>query len=304
MMPTRPLLMTPMVGPLEAVELTPDVAVGDGLQEMLGRALAVLHRRSSAAKTPGAEAVHRFRVGTRRLRSILAAFAAALPERERRALGDRLRAVAQRYGRVREWDVFLAQCVAPLRAAVPTEEMLAVLERQARRARRAALPPGDTLKSNLAAIEQAIEEAAWLRRPSPDQAEVWDMPLRDYAARVLDKRHRQLRKRVKTVDLTDPAAFHQLRIRVKKLRYPVELMKPLFDKKSAKTYVEQLVELQNVMGALNDARVAANLMHDLSLPPPAEHLLVGWLAREAASARERFPACARAFRRVAPFWEE
>jgi triphosphatase len=302
-MPTRPLLMTPLVGPLEAGELTPDVAVGDGLQEMLGGALVVLRRRSSAALHPGAEGVHRFRVGTRRLRSILAAFAAALPERERRALGDRLRAVAQRYGRVREWDVFFAQCV-PLRAAVPEEEALAVLEREARRQRRAAMPPGDTLKTNLVAIERAIEEAPWLRRPDPDHAEVWDMPLKDYAAKLLEKRHRQLRKRVKTVDLADPAAFHQLRIRVKKLRYPVELMKSLFEEKSAKLYVERLVELQDLMGAMNDARVAGNLVHDLTLPPPAQHLLLGWLAREQASARERFPACAKAFRRAAPFWEK
>jgi CHAD domain-containing protein len=296
--------MTPLVGPLETVELTPDVPVGDGLQEMLGRALAVLRRRSSAAQHPGVEAVHRFRVGTRRLRSILAAFAPALPERERRALGDRLRAVAQRYGRVREWDVFLAQCVAPLRAAVPREEALAVLEREARRQRRAAMPPGDTLKSNLIVVERAIEEAGWLRRPDPDHAEVWDTPLRDYAAKLLEKRHRQLRKRVKTVDLTDPATFHQLRIRVKKLRYPVELMKSLFDEKLAKFYVERLVELQDLMGAMNDARVAGNLMHDLTLPPPAQHLLLGWLAREQANARERFPACAKAFRRAAPFWEK
>ena len=296
--------MTPLVGPLEAGELTPDVAVGDGLQEMLARALIVLRRRSSAAQHPGAEGVHRFRVGTRRLRSILAAFAPALPERERRALGDRLRAVAQRYGRVREWDVFLAQCVAPLRAAMPQEEALAVLEREARRQRRAAMPPGDTLKTNLVAIERAIEEAPWLRRADPDHAEVWDMPLKDYAARLLEKRHRQLRKRVKTVDLTDPAAFHQLRIRVKKLRYPVELMKSLFDEKRAKAYVERLVDLQDLMGALNDARVAANLMLDLTLPPSAQHLLQGWLAREQASARERFPPCAKAFRRAAPFWEK
>jgi len=200
--------------------------------------------------------------------------------------------------------VFLAQCVAPLREAVPAEEALVVLERQARRARRAAFPPGDTLKSNLAAIATAIEEAGWLRRAGPDQAPIWDMPLRDYAAKLLSKRHRQMRKRVKTVDLADPATFHQLRIRVKKLRYPVELMKSLFDERRAKDYIARLVELQDLMGRMNDARVAGHLMQDLHPPAPAPHLVGGWLAREIASGRERFPASARAFRRADPFWEQ
>jgi triphosphatase len=286
------------------LELTADLAVGDGLLEMLTGAMSALARRGSAAMNPGAETVHRFRVGLRRVRSILSAFAQALPERERQALSDRLRAVAQRYGQVREWDVFLAQVVMPLREAMPQEEALMALERAARKARRQALPPGDTLRSNLLTIEAAIEEAPWLRRPNPDQAAVWDTKLRDYAAQLLGKRHRRLRRRIKIVDLADPAAFHQLRIRVKKLRYPSELLKSLFDEERVAKYLERLVDLQDVMGGLNDARVEGELLAGLELQATAQHLVGGWLARDTASCRERFPGCARAFRRADPFWEK
>jgi triphosphatase len=286
------------------LELTADLAVGDGLLEMLTGAMTALARRGSAAMNPGAETVHRFRVGLRRVRSILSAFAEALPERERQALSDRLRAVAQRYGQVREWDVFLAQVVMPLREAMPQEEALMALERAARKARRQALPPGDTLRSNLLTIEAAIEEAPWLRRPNPDQAAVWDTKLRDYAAQLLGKRHRRLRRRIKIVDLADPAAFHQLRIRVKKLRYPSELLKSLFDEERVVKYLERLVDLQDVMGGLNDARVEGELLARLELQATAQHLVGGWLARDTASCRERFPGCARAFRRADPFWEK
>jgi triphosphatase len=286
------------------LELTADFAVGDGLLEMLTGAMSALARRGSAAMNPGAETVHRFRVGLRRVRSILSAFAEALPERERQALSDRLRAVAQRYGQVREWDVFLAQVVMPLREAMPQEEALMALERAARKARRQALPPGDTLRSNLLTIEAAIEEAPWLRRPNPDQAAVWDTKLRDYAAQLLGKRHRRLRRRIKIVDLADPAAFHQLRIRVKKLRYPSELLKSLFDEERVAKYLERLVDLQDVMGGLNDARVEGELLARLELQATAQHLVGGWLARDTANCRERFPGCARAFRRADPFWEK
>jgi triphosphatase len=286
------------------VELTADLAVGDGLLEMLSGAMSALARRGSTVKNPGAETVHRFRVGLRRLRSILSAFGEALPERERQALGDRLRAVAQRYGRVREWDVFFAQSVMPLRNLLPQEEALIALERATRKARRLALPPGDTLRTNLVTIEAAIEEAPWLRRPNPDQAAIWDTKLRDYGAQLLRQRHRRLRRRLKTVDLADPIAFHQLRIRVKKLRYPSELLKSLFDEDRADKYLERLVGLQDVMGRLNDARVGSDLLATLEVPLAAQHLVTGWLARDLASGRERFPGCARAFRRVDPFWEK
>jgi len=285
------------------VELRADLAVGDGLLEMLSGAMGALARRGSAAKNPGAEAVHRFRVGLRRLRSILSAFGEALPERERQALGDRLRAVAQRYGRVREWDVFLAQSVLPLRELLPQEETLVALERSARKARRLALPPGDTLRSNLLAIEAAIEEAPWLRRPAPDQAAVWDTTLVDHATRLLDQRHRRLRRRIKTVDLADPTAFHQLRIRVKKLRYPSELVKSLFDEDRVQKYLDRLIDLQDVMGRLNDARAGGELLRSLDVPPATQHLVTGWLARDTANGRDRFPSYARAFRRADPFWE-
>jgi triphosphatase len=286
------------------IELTADLAVGDGLLEMLSGAMGALARRGSTAKNPSADTVHRFRVGLRRLRSILSAFGEALPERERQALGDRLRAVAQRFGRVREWDVFFAQSVKPLSDMLPGEEALMALERAARKARRQALPPGDTLRSNLLTIEAAIEEAPWLGRPGPDQAAIWDSKLRDYATQLLGQRHRRLRRRIKTVELTDLVAFHQLRIRVKKLRYPSELLKSLFDEDRAAKYLERLVDLQDVMGRLNDARVGSELLGTLEVPLAAQHLVNGWLARDLANGRERFPGYARAFRRADPFWEK
>ena len=112
--------MTVVTSRPEALALTTDLTLGDGLHEMLGGALSALDRHPSSAKLPSTEAVHRFRVGLRRLRSILSAFGDVFPEPERHALNDRLHAVAQRYGQAREWDVFLAGIVAPLRAAMPT----------------------------------------------------------------------------------------------------------------------------------------------------------------------------------------
>ena len=284
--------------------LTADLSLGDGLQEMLGGALGALGHHGSAATLPRAESVHRFRVGVRRLRSILSAFGGVLPEAERQALGDRLHAVAQRYGRTREWDVFIAAIVAPLRSAMPADDGLRQLERMARGARRAALPPGDTLKSSLAAIETALADAEhWLRHPAPQFARSWEMPLRDYATALLAKRHRRLRKRLKEADLADRTAFHQLRIRVKKLRYPAELLRSLFDEEASAPYLKKLVVLQGLMGRLNDAGAGRTLLGELAATSAASQIAAGWIAREIELCRERFPETARRFRRAEPFWE-
>jgi len=287
-----------------ALQLTPDLTVGDGLQEMLAGALGAVHGLATPNKTPNRDSIHRLRVGVRRLRSILSAFSDALPDDERRALGDRLRAVAQRFGRAREWDVFVAHLLTGMRKAMPEEEeALGEVERLAGEARRAALPPGDSIKTSLAAIDAAMKEALWLHHPTPSLARCWEMPLPDYAAALLTRRHRQLKRRVKHVELTDQRAFHSLRVRVKKLRYPAELLKSLFDEEAASAYLDRLVHMQDALGALNDASTARRLAGELALPVSTQRLLLGWIAREIETCRERFPARGRAFRHGEPFWD-
>lgn len=286
-----------------ALGLAPDITVGDGLHKMLASTLQSLRRHGPPAKSASPEAVHRFRVGVRRLRSGLSAFGDALPARQRRALSDRLRAAAQRYGKVREWDVFLAHTATPMRAILPEEPTLADIERMVISARQRALPPGDNLKNAVDAIEDAIDNSPWLHRPSRAFATLWETPLRDYAATLLDSRHRHLRQRIKSVDLTDQMAFHQLRIHVKKLRYPTELLRSLFDEKLTSAYLERLVAMQDVLGTMNDALIAHGLMSELILPSTAQHLIAGWIAHQTERSRRHFSSVGRAFRQAEPFWE-
>ena len=99
-------------------------------------------------------------------------------------------------------------------------------------------------------VEAAIADAApWLRHPAPEFSGLWGTALRDYAAALLAKRHRRLRKRLKDADLADRAAFHQLRIRVKKLRYPAELMRPLFDEDASSGYLKKARRVAGPDGA-------------------------------------------------------
>jgi CHAD domain-containing protein len=102
--------------------------------------------------------------------------------------------------------------------------------------------------------------------------------------------------------MTSRRAFHSLRVRVKKLRYPAELLKSLFDEEAASGYLARLVHMQDALGALNDALAARRPVGELALPVSTQRLLLGWIARDVET-RERFPARGRAFRHVEPFWD-
>lgn len=285
-------------------QFPPDLSVGDGLQRLIADWRRSLHRQVKPASAGNTESIHRFRVGLRRLRSMLSAFSEVLPDRERRALGDRLRAAAQRYGRTREWDVFLASIVSPLRAALPEEAALIELQQLVEEARTRSLPPGDLLSGAVADVDAALDAALWLHHPASGFDAQWRARLRDHAAALLESRHRRLRKAVKRIDLGDQEAFHKLRIKIKKTRYLSELVAPIYDNECAKSYLDRLVAVQDVMGRLNDAAIARGLLGELIVPPHAHHLVSGWIAHDLQSNGARFPEIARAFRHVEPFWEQ
>jgi len=61
----------------------------------------------------------------------------------------------------------------------------------------------------------------------------------------------------------EAADFHRLRIRCKRLRYSLEFGAELYDGRTSR-YTRQLAKLQNQLGLLQDAEVAANRLYDLA----------------------------------------
>lgn len=283
--------------------LTPDSTVGAGLRAMIASGAQSL--RVATQRSPDRpDAIHRFRIGLRRLRSVLSAFAKVLPEEDRRVLNQRLGSVARNYSRPREWDVFLSSTLRPLAEALPDEPALIELDKAAREARRRALPAAGVLRGQVQDVITAIEEAAWLHQPAGPYELEWNKDLKGFASELLAKRHRQLRKRLKHVDITDQADFHHLRVQAKKIRYPTEMFANLFDDEAADAYLDRLVAVQDVLGLLNDALVARDRVAELVLSSRAQGLVAGWLAHEIEARQDRFPRAAKRLRKATPFWDE
>lgn len=284
--------------------IAPDSTVGDGLGAMLAVGVRTLRNAAYRGEPERPDTVHRFRVGLRRLRSVLSAYSGVLPEDERHLLGARLSALGKRYSRAREWDVFLSDTLRPMAAALPDEPALLELEACAREVRRRALPEPINFPKEANEVAAAFDAATWLHYPRPEFAEEWQKRLELFAAELLAKRHRRLRKRLKKVDLDQQASFHELRIQAKKIRYPIEMFEVLFNEKPVEAYLGRLIAVQDALGHLNDALVARELVAELPLSSRPQGLVNGWLAREIEARRQCFPAAAKKLRKALPFWED
>jgi CHAD domain-containing protein len=281
-----------------------ETTVGAGFQAMLTVASRGLRHPGHRGETERPENVHRFRVGLRRLRSLISAFRPVLPGAERKALDARLSALGKRYSRVREWDVFLTGTLRPMAERLRDEPALLELEACAREARQRALHSPIDFQAEADRVSSVIAAESWLHHPTSEFAAEWRGNLRDFATALLAKRHRRLRKRLKSIDLDRQEAFHKLRIQTKKARYQAELFKDIFDSKAVDDYLGRLIAVQDALGHLNDAVVARSLVAELPLSSRSQGLVSGWLAHEIESCRARFPSAAKKLRKATPFWEE
>jgi CHAD domain-containing protein len=250
------------------------------------------------------------RVALRRLRAILRLFRDATGAPALLRLEAELKTLAGQLGPARDWDVFLGGLAAELAAAVPDEPRLAALLRDAQRARDAAYA---SLRDALSGAEfrlLALDIAEAAARPEGWRATAPapDTELAGFAAAMLERRWRKLRKRGERLDSLDLAAFHALRIEAKRLRYAAELFAPLWPGKRARRLLKRLAALQDSMGLANDAVVARELV--ASLPGGsagrawAVGLLDGWALARLATARREAAEAFSALAKTRPFWRE
>lgn len=245
------------------------------------------------------EFVHQARVAIRRLRSALKLFAPWLPQGFVTEFSERWRDMANALGDCRNLDVFLAETLPLMERELGAEALVARLKtlatrrrQQARRAARAALasPEARLLLLDFEGALNGLEFAAEMP------------PLQKLARRRLMSRARQVVRLGEAVRNLDPEARHELRIAFKKLRYALEFFASLFGEKRSKRYLAGLVDLQEVLGHLNDLATAQTLVHEL-LPTATARLPEAWLAGRAGALVDALPAAIGHFLAAEPPWE-
>jgi CHAD domain-containing protein len=240
------------------------VRADDDLAEA-GRKVLRMHLLRMLETEPGVragediEAVHRMRVATRRMRAAWRVFNGAYRPRLQGRYVRELRVVATALGAVRDIDVQLDRLAT--HAKRTTADDTAALEPLLDEWRRRRAEARATLLGLLASREYDHFVADYRRFVETTGAgAVGGQPRRvvDAAGARIWRAYERLRAHDATLRWADVAAIHAVRIDGKRLRYTLEFFREVLPSTTDRLIAE-ITALQDHLGTLNDAQVAADL---------------------------------------------
>jgi CHAD domain-containing protein len=250
-----------------------DDPLGEAGRKVLRMHLArMLHFEAGARLGEDVEELHKMRVATRRMRGAWRVFDGAYRPKVQRRYVKELRSVAQALGAVRDIDVllehlddYMSRLPAPGREAL--EPLRSAWRREREVARKALL---DRLDSRQ--YRQFVDDyldftespgAAEVRRPLGQPSLV-----RDTAGSRILQAYERVRAYQTIITWADVGTLHALRIEGKRLRYTLEYFAEVLPV-NARQLIVQVTEMQDHLGQLNDADVAARVTRDwLNLNAP------------------------------------
>jgi inorganic triphosphatase YgiF len=296
--------------------LKPRATVDQALQTILR---ACLHHwcinEAAALDGRDPEGVHQMRVALRRLRSAVSVFGRLLVPERRRWLGAGSRRVLDALSPARDWDVFLAESLAPVLAARPADPGLHALREAAERERRAGYESARAAIGSpehtrfLLELGRWIEAGGWREQPTARGSAWYHRPIVEFADHRLAKRHKQAVQRGEGFAGLTPPERHRLRVALKKVRYTAEFFQGLYGQKRTRAYLGALKQLQDALGHLNDVAVAETLANRLlgragspGVLAPGAGMVLGWLARGTAEAEPQIRDAWQRFVARRPFW--
>ncbi|WP_051013801.1 CYTH and CHAD domain-containing protein [Pararhodospirillum photometricum] len=249
----------PPVGPLGAGLGAAEAARRIGANA-LGQLLAQAPRLLSDDEVEAVAGVHQTRVALRRLRSVLTLFGPARPAPA--ALVADLRWVMGVLGPARDLDVFLTEILPPLAARLEGDPGLASLLEQGRREQHALRAAAQAAVCGPRFTTLILRLSHWLDAPGPLPSAP---ALGALAEAALERRWRRMRRAGRGFDTLPDPARHALRVRIKKIRYALEVLAPLYAERPVRDTLRALKDAQEALGQANDAAVARHRLGHLAL---------------------------------------
>ena len=249
---------------------TPGVVAGDSLAEAGRKVLRfhfarMLEREAGTRQGDDLEELHSMRVATRRMRAAWRVFGDGFRHGPSRRYVAELRTVATALGAVRDQDVLLDGLTTYM-AGLPPEEGVALAPlheawqavRHQAREHLVKLLDGDAyqrfVEDYVAFVETSGAGGRVMRATDPHR-------VRDTAPSRVWAAYEQLRAYDATLTWADVPTLHVLRIAGKRLRYTLEFFREVLGA-DATTLIARVTALQDHLGMLHDADVAAHLARE------------------------------------------
>lgn len=262
------------------------------------------------------ESVHQLRVALRRMRSALGVFRRVIKLPELEDIRQEAKRIASALGPARECDAFRQNALSgpfqknPQLLKGATALLEAVEARRVQNYAAARLLMEDAATTQFVLNVQGFNfRRAWRTAIAPEELGLLTSEGRLFGAAVLDRLMRRAVKRGRHIQTMTDEERHELRIVLKNLRYSVEFFGSLFgDGKSLRAFLKLVAELQEDLGAHNDAATSQNFIENLGLPPGGDTqftsgYLMGWYRHATAAADLDLIEKWKSFKKADQFWE-
>jgi inorganic triphosphatase YgiF len=238
-------------------------AVAEAFRQIENAGLGHLLANQAAGLAGDAEGVHQMRIAIRRLRAALALFQPLLEPHAAALFEDELRRIGRVFGEARDWDVFCLQILPDVLRSEHDDGWRDLLLLPATAAREAAHERFTNEIRSPAFTRLMLGLATWaedmraLRGTEP-----W-RPIDDVSSALLDRVAAKVARRGRQIRHRSETELHALRKSLKKLRYGIDFLAPVFHATSPKSYLHDCKKLQKTLGDINDTVTGTALAEGL-----------------------------------------
>jgi CHAD domain-containing protein len=294
-------------------------SVEDALAQVVQHCLSHLRENESCVlESEDPEGVHQLRVALRRLRSALRIFRPVLPAPHHRWLNTESKHLAGRMADLRDLDVFLHEIVEPPAQHYPEKGAFDCLKKYIEQNRHDCRHAARDAIIDMRYTDYLLNLSSWLARcgwreqtVSKNSARLF-APIRPFAITTLNKAHGDVYAAGRKFAQLTVVQRHDMRIKVKRLRYASDFFSSLFPRKAVADYNVHLAELQESLGYLNDVAVAEELVERICTTVASKDSLecraaggvvIGWHSHAMAESEERLLRSVKDFIAAKPYWK-
>jgi CHAD domain-containing protein len=289
-------------------ELGSDASVEEVIRGAVANSVVRLFRHDAGVRLgEDAEDVHAARVATRRLRSDLRTFRDVIDPDWDASLRDELGWLGGELGTVRDLDVQLDRLRSRV-AMLPEEDRASgdrLVDGLVRRREEVRVHLLEAMRSDR--YTRLLDRLVVAARHPAVLPQAAGAPAALALGQVMERPWKHLQDTVEAFPPDPPDTdLHAARIRAKRVRYAAEAVAPVFGKR-ARTFARTAIELQDVLGAHQDAVVAQMWLRETAATGGRRAFVAGQIAtieREAAAeSRAAWPAIwKRLSRKRLRFW--
>jgi len=294
-------------------------SVSETFREVFGVCIAnIVDNEPIAMDGKDPEGVHQIRVSIRRMRSLLAILNNRIDPERTGWLREELKWLHSSMGPARDWDVFISETLMVVDGYGIDRKQIDRLRKLAENRRAEAYRSvRETINSSRYArltlkLTAFTEIAGWLPWPVGDNHPLVK-PLRTHARSMLSRPFGKLMKGSENLADMEMEQRHEVRIRLKKLRYAVDFLHNLYPGAATTKFLKNLHRLQDQFGYLNDVAQITHMIDDLFTSgskqvqnDPGLHaaagLVIGWHAQHLHALEPQFLNYWDAFIQTPPFW--